>query len=270
LPEKLLRAGDREGELLYRWFRREISAAFARGLPDDEEQADQMAAKAWCAAQAEKARGAKPECPLDSKPLPSRVPVRSRIGLVDLQRRIGLVFWLQRPRFWTRQREEKTLGLEEVLAPSRARLEGRWRRLRYRSRKPSPWEGSILQREAWGRRRAVAAGKPNEAPLAPSPAASGLRPSIAQSVASGEKLPEASPPALRQHPRWARQDPRKRLLVALRELARDCDLDGVGLAAALLGKFAENTGQGLSDGVKTGGSAPSALREGSSLSGRLS
>jgi hypothetical protein len=61
---------------------------------------------------------------------------------------------------------------------------------------------------------------------------------------------------LRQHPRWARQDPRQRLLAALRELARDCDLDGVGLAAALLGKFAENVGQGLSDGVKTGGSAP--------------
>ena len=176
LAEKLLRAGDREGELLYRWLRQEISAAFARGLPDDVEQSDQMAAKAWCAARAARARGAKPECPLDSKPLRLRVPVRSRIGLVDLQRRIGLVFWLQRPRFWTRQREKKAPVLEAVLAPSRARLEGRWRRLRYRSRKPSPWEGWILQREAWGRRRAVAAGKPDEAPSAPSPAASGPRP----------------------------------------------------------------------------------------------
>src|SRR3974390_3127627 len=52
LPGKTLRAGAPGGELLYRCFRREISAAFARGLPDDEEQADQMAAKAWCATQA--------------------------------------------------------------------------------------------------------------------------------------------------------------------------------------------------------------------------
>ena len=96
LAEKLLRAGDREGELLYRWLRQEISAAFARGLPDDEEQADQMAAKAWCAARAARARGAKPECPLDSEPLCLRVPLRSRIGLVDLQRRIGLMFWRER------------------------------------------------------------------------------------------------------------------------------------------------------------------------------
>ena len=96
LAEKLLRAGDREGELLYRWLRQEISAAFARGLPDDVEQSDQMAAKAWCAARAARARGAKPECPLDSEPLCLRVPVRSRIGLVDLQRRIGLMFWRER------------------------------------------------------------------------------------------------------------------------------------------------------------------------------
>src|SRR5215831_7646327 len=45
-----------------------------------------------------------------------------------------------------------------------AGLEARRRRLGYNSRKPSPWEGWILQREAWGRRRAVAAGKPDEAP----------------------------------------------------------------------------------------------------------
>jgi len=45
-------------------------------------------------------------------------------------------------------------------------------------------------------------------------------------------------------------------VAGLRELARDCDLDGVGWAAALLGKFAASAGQGLRDGVKTGGSAP--------------
>jgi hypothetical protein len=106
LPEKLLRAGYRQDEAQYRWFRREITAAFGMGLPDDEEQADQMAAKAWCAARPVRARAAKPQCPLDSGLLGLRVPVRSRIGLVDLRRQVGLVFWLQRPRFWTRQRQE--------------------------------------------------------------------------------------------------------------------------------------------------------------------
>ncbi len=50
LPEKLLRGGDRQGEAQYRWFRREISATFGIGGPLEEQQADEMAAKAWAVA----------------------------------------------------------------------------------------------------------------------------------------------------------------------------------------------------------------------------
>jgi hypothetical protein len=52
LPEKLLRAGDREGEVLYRWFRAEITATFGTGRPQDERGADPAArcyAEARCA-----------------------------------------------------------------------------------------------------------------------------------------------------------------------------------------------------------------------------
>ncbi len=66
LPEKLLRAADRQGEAQYRWFRREIAATFGSGGRRDERQADQMAARAWCVARRMGTGGTKPECSLDS------------------------------------------------------------------------------------------------------------------------------------------------------------------------------------------------------------
>ena len=51
LPDKLLRAGCRQDEARYRWFRKEIAATFGMGEGGDEEQAERMAAKLWCAAQ---------------------------------------------------------------------------------------------------------------------------------------------------------------------------------------------------------------------------
>jgi hypothetical protein len=62
-----------------------------------------------------------------------------------------------------------------------------------------------------------------------------------------EMLLQASPPALRQPLPLGQQDPRKRLLAALREVARDCDLDGVGLASALFRRAVESAGEGLLD-----------------------
>jgi hypothetical protein len=43
------------------------------------------------------ARRAKPECPLDSESLTSRLHDLSRIRIVDRWRLIGLVFWVRRP-----------------------------------------------------------------------------------------------------------------------------------------------------------------------------
>ena len=148
LPEKLLRAGDREGEALYRWFRAEITATFGKGRPRQERRMDQIAAAAWCRAQALKRLRAKPESPLVSWALCSRVHSRSRIQIVDRRYRVGLVFWLQRPRHWTPQRLMRVrLGLERLLTPPPgSHLEQRWRRLRFLAHEPSPWE-EILERE---------------------------------------------------------------------------------------------------------------------------
>ncbi len=99
LPERLLRAGDREGEALYRWFRAEITAAFGRGRAQEERRCDQIAAAAWCWARGLRRLRAKPECRLFSRAIGSRAHHLSRIQIVDLWRRIGLTFWVQRPRY---------------------------------------------------------------------------------------------------------------------------------------------------------------------------
>jgi len=140
LPEKLLRAGDREGEALYRWFRSAITATFGTGRPREERRADQIAAVAWCRARALARLRAKPECPFVSWALCSRLHVRSRIQIVDGWRRIGLAFWVQRPRYWTLQRQVRVMLGEEVTAPRGSWLEQCWRLQRFRSHQPSPWE----------------------------------------------------------------------------------------------------------------------------------
>ena len=61
LPEKLLAAGEWEGEALYRWFRAEITATFGTGGPREERRADRIAAAAWCLARALKRLRTKPE-----------------------------------------------------------------------------------------------------------------------------------------------------------------------------------------------------------------
>jgi len=109
LPEKLLRAGDREGEALYRWFREEITATFGTGRSQEQRRAryrtvpgrvDQIAAAAWCRARGLARLRAKPECPFVSWALCSRLHLLSRIQVVVWRWRIGLVFWVQRPRYW--------------------------------------------------------------------------------------------------------------------------------------------------------------------------
>ncbi len=42
-------------------------------------------------------------------------PIKDSDG--DLRRRIGLTFWVQRPRYWTLERVVKTLVGRELLAP---------------------------------------------------------------------------------------------------------------------------------------------------------
>jgi hypothetical protein len=161
LPEKLLRAGDREGEALYRWFRAEITATFGTGRRQEERRADQIAAAVWCRAQALVRLRAKPDCPFISWALCSRLHDRSRIQIVNWRWRVGLTFWVQRPRYWTLQRQVRVmLGLEGFATPPRGRwLEQCWRRQRFRLHQPSPWEEWILQQEESKRGRPAAADK---------------------------------------------------------------------------------------------------------------
>ncbi len=66
LREKLAQAGEGSAESQYQWFRSEIAAAFGASGRDDELQAEQMAARAWCAAREAMCLGTKPECALES------------------------------------------------------------------------------------------------------------------------------------------------------------------------------------------------------------
>ncbi len=61
LRENLVRAGDGGGERQYQWFRSEIAAAFGARGRDEERQAEQMAARAWCAAPILSGRGERGE-----------------------------------------------------------------------------------------------------------------------------------------------------------------------------------------------------------------
>jgi hypothetical protein len=167
LPEKLLRAGDREAEALYRWFRAEITATFGTGRRHEERRADQIAAAAWCRARDVVRLRAKPECPFVSWALCSRMHDRSRIQIMDGRRRIGLVFWVQRPRYWTLQRQVRVMLGEEVTAPRGSWLEQCWRLQRFRSHQPSLWDEWILKREGSSHRPAAEdkPGRPNTRPV---------------------------------------------------------------------------------------------------------
>ncbi len=149
LRENLVRAGDGSAESQYQWFRSEIAAAFGASGRDEELQAEQMAARAWCTARGARRLGTKPECALESVAKALWYTSLLRIRIDNRRRRIGLVFWVQRHRYWTLERALRVLRGEEprATAPDGQRLEQRWRRLRFRLRKPSLWERHELEEE---------------------------------------------------------------------------------------------------------------------------
>ncbi len=109
--------------------------------------AEQLAAKAWCLARELADLGTKPQCALQSG-LKSALHHRL-LRIDDRLRRIGLVFWLQRARYWTLDRRLRVVLGEEPLAPPAPGrgLEQRWRRRRFRLRKPGLWERMELEEE---------------------------------------------------------------------------------------------------------------------------
>ncbi len=157
LRPKLAQAGDPAGDRQYRWFHAEVARAFGVSTPEDRRQAEPYAAQAWCLTRRVAGAGSPGPGPkgqimnhrsrnvpwnqwLSSTPL-----VQLRIAIVDRRRRIGLVFWLRRRRYWTLERLVRVLRSEERLripAPD-WELEQRWRR--FRPRKPGLWEQLKLE-----------------------------------------------------------------------------------------------------------------------------
>ena len=174
LPHKLVRAGYHCQAALYQHLHQEIAATFGVTCLEEQQDVGRLAARVWCLGRRLEGLTTKLECLLESEGCWSRVPPNSRIGMedpeptlgptplvaaprlhirvVDPWRRLGLVFWVQRRRCWTAKRVLNVLlELEPWAAP---RLEGRWRRMRFRSRKLGFWERVKLERQA--RRQAVA------------------------------------------------------------------------------------------------------------------
>ncbi len=107
LRKNLVGAGEGSAESQYEWFRSEIAAAFGASGRDEELEAEQMAARAWCTAREAMRLGTKPECALESVTKEVWYTSLLRIQIDDRRRRIGLVFWVQRHRYWTLDRAER-------------------------------------------------------------------------------------------------------------------------------------------------------------------
>jgi hypothetical protein len=188
LPEKLLQAGERQSEALYRWFRREIGATFgdrragrrAAGRPDDGRCVVRGAGHGALTNEtgisfrfrANWRKGSRSVKDSDCGPAPEDWPrvLVAAGALLDPARR------------------EQTRGMkgEELFAPPPPGwpLEERWHRQRFRSREPGPWELWILQQEGRGQGRRAARDKPDAAVARPGPVLPRLLPPAAPSPAS--------------------------------------------------------------------------------------
>jgi len=149
LPESLTAAGDRGGAALYQKVRGEIGATFpAATAPAQTRQLDQFTAKVWVLARAAGVNGRKPRLgkfSMRSGPLPTR---RLLFRMVDEHRRIGIVYWVQRKRYWTLARKLEALaGIYPANVPTLGEaLQDKLRHRVYRMRRPGLWE----QQRLWG------------------------------------------------------------------------------------------------------------------------
>jgi hypothetical protein len=111
LPEKLEAAGYHSAAALYGRIRQDVVTTFEAEHPADLKRAERVAALVWTMAWRGGVLGSKPQSNLFSvlsTPLALREsPFHFRIK--DHRRRVGLVYWLQRRRFWTVGRQTQAL-----------------------------------------------------------------------------------------------------------------------------------------------------------------
>jgi hypothetical protein len=121
LPEKLEAAGYRSAAAAYARIRSELVATFKLKDPSELEQAERAAGVAWTMGWRAGVFGSKPQSSLfclESTPL--RLPQSpTRFRIKDHWKRIGLVYWVQRRRYWTRKRFWRDLANgQPILIPT--------------------------------------------------------------------------------------------------------------------------------------------------------
>ena len=142
LSAKLLASGDRGSAALYARICEEIKLTFRVADPRMEDQVERLANAVFGTARRAGVLGTKPESPLLSANLGPRSWSYSRFAIHDPWSRTGLVYWVQRKKFWTC---ERVYGAMLTNAPAgepplRQMLEHRLRRRVFRLRRPSIWE----------------------------------------------------------------------------------------------------------------------------------
>jgi len=157
LAERLLRAGCLREAALYRQVRWKIGHVFQPQGEASWRRLDQLSAWIWCfrarlrpsgaqlgvkAGGVHLGAGTKPECAAFSSGKTPKITSRTRIRVEDPYRRIGVVFWVQRRRYWNSKRIAWVLaGLDPVPTVEELRvLEGGLRCLVFRLRQPRNWE----------------------------------------------------------------------------------------------------------------------------------
>jgi len=179
LPEKLTAAGDRGGAALYQKVREEVGAAFPAATgPGQTRQLDQFATGVWVMARNGGVIGRKPRFgmfSMKSRPLPlSRLLFR----LNDERRRIGIVYWMQRKRYWTLERQLEALaGRYPANVPTVGEaLQDKLHHRVFRMARPGLWD---RQRLGFREPERVAPQAPDVVPASPGDASPG------QAAASG-------------------------------------------------------------------------------------
>jgi len=139
LPEKLEAAGHHSTTALYGQIRSENDDGFqGRKRPGGSEAGERVTALVWCMAWRAGVLGPKPQSALfssDSRSLSrSRLPIRMK----NHWRRIGMVYWVQRKRYWTGKRfvQDVLSGLPSPVPTVAQALESKLRKRVFRLGRP--------------------------------------------------------------------------------------------------------------------------------------